>query len=411
MRLSQLLLACLCLCLLADGAVARVPGRKTHTQRKRTLKAVPKPSGYSEVKLQRLLDQGQTQAAIELLERYLKQNPSALAQRLRLAQLVQRYGDAGYALLLFDQVTERDPSRSSAYLKIAEILTELKRYSEAIAALRRGMAQTTGFARKALWLQRAILTFHYGESDDAMPMLKQLLARFPGESKAHLYLGHASYDAHRYRQAATHYEAVLRFGGYYNRAYVKTLLIQVYIRLYRQAGDRGQIEAARDYQQKYMAFLLPLTRRKPASAQGHLRLGNIYSSLGDQRRALQHYREAVALEPDYQTALNNLSWLLVTTPDLRQRKPRLAVRYAERCMELNRWRQANYVDTLAEAYFQNHQPVKALRTLNEASLIDPLSAYYRRQLTRFRSAHLGYEPGSSDRLHLRIVRPSAEIDP
>jgi tetratricopeptide (TPR) repeat protein len=70
---------------------------------------------------------------------------------------------------------------------------------------------------------------------------------------------------------------------------------------------------------------------------------------GDRDGALEAYREALRVDPNYATAHNNLAWMLAVGPD-RVRDVKQALAHATRACELSGWARPNCLDTLAAAY-------------------------------------------------------------
>lgn len=95
-------------------------------------------------------------------------------------------------------------------------------------------------------------------------------------------------------------------------------------------------------------------------------LGQLLSQQGDSAGAVQHWREALRLKPDYPELLNNLAWFLATHPDAARRDGAEAVRHGERACELTQYRQAMLVGTLAAAYAEAGRFPDAIRMAQKA---------------------------------------------
>ena len=86
---------------------------------------------------------------------------------------------------------------------------------------------------------------------------------------------------------------------------------------------------------------------EPAFALAQFRLALLCESLGDPARAAAAYRAGLAAQPDHAPALNNLAWLLLTTPALRD--PAEALRLAVRADDLAAHADPVILDTLEKA--------------------------------------------------------------
>jgi Flp pilus assembly protein TadD len=140
-------------------------------------------------------------------------------------------------------------------------------------------------------------------------------------------------------------------------------------------GDAGRLdEAIADLQKilqtdpKDTATLLQLgtleTARKPAKAveifssvltllpdewQAFRGRGDAYLNLGRQAEAVADYEKALRREPNDPGTLNNLAWVLATSPDAKLRDGRRAVRLATAAGEATGYKRAYILSTLAAA--------------------------------------------------------------
>jgi tetratricopeptide (TPR) repeat protein len=82
----------------------------------------------------------------------------------------------------------------------------------------------------------------------------------------------------------------------------------------------------------------------------HLNLADALTHLGREPEAVSHLNEALRIKPDSTEAMNNLAWLLATSPDTNVRDGKRAVALAERACTLTDFKQTIFVGTLAAAY-------------------------------------------------------------
>ncbi|MGH7191983.1 MAG: tetratricopeptide repeat protein, partial [Candidatus Saccharimonadales bacterium] len=75
-----------------------------------------------------------------------------------------------------------------------------------------------------------------------------------------------------------------------------------------------------------------------------------YLSVGEQKAALADYEAAMQLEPGDTGVLNNLAWLLATSPEENLRDGRRAIELATKAGELTHHQQAHILSTIAAAY-------------------------------------------------------------
>ncbi|MFH1953684.1 MAG: M48 family metalloprotease [Pseudomonadota bacterium] len=111
-------------------------------------------------------------------------------------------------------------------------------------------------------------------------------------------------------------------------------------------------------------------------------LAAVYQEMGKGREAMDTYERIIGLDSNRAVALNNLAWLLVTTPDERLRDPKRALDLAKRAVALKRT--PEFLDTLAEAHFANGFTEDAVKAIDEAiATAKDNIGYYKKQLKRF----------------------------
>ena len=100
-------------------------------------------------------------------------------------------------------------------------------------------------------------------------------------------------------------------------------------------------------------------------------------------QAIQEHEVALRLHLDWPLALNNLAWLYATCDDARFRMPLEAELLAQRAVYLTGWRESNYIDTLAQAYFAQGDAVAAVATERVALQVSPERRDFQQHLARY----------------------------
>jgi len=104
--------------------------------------------------------------------------------------------------------------------------------------------------------------------------------------------------------------------------------------------------------------------------------------MGEYEKAIETYERIIELDSNQAMSLNNLAWILVTAPDERLRNRGRALDLAKRAVALER--SAVFLDTLAEAYYENGFVNEAVATIKEAiSVVKENRDYYEKQLEKF----------------------------
>lgn len=117
--------------------------------------------------------------------------------------------------------------------------------------------------------------------------------------------------------------------------------------------------------------------------------------LGRLAEAVNQLNEALRLKPDSTLAMNNLAWLLATSPDASVRDGARAVRLAERACEITGYQQTILVGTLAAAYAEAGRFDDAIATAGKACTLASASGEQdllqkTRQLLELYRAHKPY---------------------
>lgn len=165
----------------------------------------------------------------------------------------------------------------------------------------------------------------------------------------HWRLGQVCAQRERWAEAESQFRAALR-----------------YLPMFAEAHDglaaayeaQGKPEAA--------AHFAAAVKIRPTAVR-HAALAAHCSQRGLTAEAIQHYRAALALQPDAPAALNNLAWELATARESSQRNGPEAVPLAERACDLTAYQEPTLVGTLAAAYAAAGRFPDAIRTGERAA--------------------------------------------
>ena len=170
----------------------------------------------------------------------------------------------------------------------------------------------------------------------------------------------------------------------------------------------------------YAAFLAEQGRREEAvkqlrellqlkpNTEARVQLATLLYQMAKFGEAVAEYRQVLAAKPNDPEALNNLAWLLATSPDSAVRDGAEAVRLAEQGCALTDYLQAQMLGTLAAAYAEAGRFTEAVTTAQKAIELaqasgDTRSATVIGQLLRlYRSGRPYHEPPPT------APRPGAE---
>ena len=173
-----------------------------------------------------------------------------------------------------------------------------------------------------------------GQVDEAVVYFRSALELKPDLAEARDNLGNAALQKGDVDEAIAQYQKALGIkpdyaGACYNLGHA---LFQ-----------KGQVDGAIAEYRKALQI-------NPNIAGVYDSLGNALLQKGEADQAIAQYQKALEIKPDAVDVLNNLAWLLATSPDGHIRDGVQAVKYAEHACELTHYEVTVAVGTLAAAY-------------------------------------------------------------
>ena len=230
------------------------------------------------------------------------------------------------------------PGLAHAHALLGEVRARQGRHEEAIAAYARALALAPGSAR---WeAEIGISELELGRVDAGAA---RLFAAARGEGQNATVLANGG-------------RALERVG----RADEALVLLREALRLRPDlAAVHGYLGAALLAKGELVlaqAELAEAVAREPGVAAWRAILADAQAAAGRPAEAARAYREALRLGARDLRVLNNLAWILATTPDPGLRDPAAAVAFAEEAVAASGGRDASVLDTLATAYAAAGRP-------------------------------------------------------
>jgi Flp pilus assembly protein TadD len=185
--------------------------------------------------------------------------------------------------------------------------------------------------------------------DEARGHLEASLALKPDNAQAHSNLGRVLCLQGKFAEADEEFQAAVRIkpkDAEIRRSYASAL------------ADQGRGEEA-------VKQLRELLQSKP-DTDARVQLATLLYQAGKRLEAVAEYRQVLAAKPDEPEALNNLAWMLATSPDSAVRDGSEAVRLAEQGCRLTHYQQAQMLGTLAAAYAEAGRLTEAVATAQKA---------------------------------------------
>lgn len=222
-----------------------------------------------------------------------------------------------------------------------------------------------------------------GDRDGAIKHFEAAIATSAAYTKAHNNLGSALAGKGDFAGAELHFREALMLNT--NHTSARMNLARALLSQRKVAEAVAVLQAAPEKDRALPALqamtgdlLLQLGRVREAVpyfeqllkadpvAELQAKIAGLRIQLNEPKAALEHFRTAVKLKPDWVEVLNNLAWTLATNPDPAVRNGAEAVGYAERACELTQRGQPVFLITLAAAYAEAGQFEQAKSTSQQA---------------------------------------------
>jgi rhomboid protease GluP len=194
--------------------------------------------------------------------------------------------------------------------------------------------------------------------------------RSPRDERPHVLMGALYLREQQYDKAIQEYSEAVRLSPGAPEAQLELGMA------YRMKGDLPKA------QQAFEAAL----GKNPTTAEGQRLLADLYADQKLFAEAVQHYKQALQIEPQNAESHNNLAWLYATCEDPKWRDPRAALEHARQAVELTQWKEAGFIDTLAEANYANGSYQEAVRIQSLALQLDPQDQELQEHMARYRKA-------------------------
>jgi tetratricopeptide (TPR) repeat protein len=298
------------------------------------------------------LERGEGEKALEDFEKLLQLNPNDLLIHQAAAQALRGLQQYDKALEHLDQVILAEPRAALAYVLRAQILEEMGKVPEAIQSL--SEAITVEPKNLGALLARARLYVIQDQFDLARQDVDQVLRLQPRLPQAILLRSLVSAAQEQFTQAIGDLLPLVRRNP-------DNLELKMQLATYYEADRRlaAAIELYTEILQADPDQWLTLRRR-----------GDAYLSQGKQQEAIQDYEAALKLRPEDSGILNNLAWVLATSPNDPLRNGQRSLELAQKACELTEYQQAHILSTLAASYAELGNFEEAIKWSSKAVELD-----------------------------------------
>ncbi len=335
-------------------------------------------------------------AAIELA-------PSDLEARLSRGALLVEQGKFALAIEDLNAVIEVDSSQASAFEARGIARLGLREANQAVDDLNRAIELSP--ESPLAHFHRARAHLFLGQLNDALADVKVALKSAPDNLAALLLRATIAHNLHQSDEALADLNRILELRP------GLPIALRTRADVWAEQGKLGEaisdLEAARVELGNDLNLLVSLgalylrVGRAEKSVEMysaalaiddqvaviHQARGDALLTLGRTDQARADYEAAIDIAPENAGALNNLAWLLATSPDDQQRNGTRALELANRAGELTEFQQPSILSTLAAAYAETGDFTKAIEWSEKAvSLAEPGSrSSLEKELESYRS--------------------------
>jgi tetratricopeptide (TPR) repeat protein len=286
--------------------------------------------------------------AIKEYEEALRLNPGDAAAHNSLGSLLAGQGRLEEAIQHFNEALRLHPDFLEAHYDLGLALASRGNYREAAAQFPEVIRLNLDHVGARQKLDQMLAA--QDKLEKATEPYREVLRSKPGDARAHGNLGRVLIDAGQLDEAIEQCTEAARLDP-------KNAEIQYHLGV--ALARKGEAEkAARQF-----GLVLEL---EPRFAAAHYGLGIIRQVQRRMPEALEHWREAARLAPEWPDPLTNLAWALATDPHPEMRDGPEAVKLATRAGGLSGTNNVRVLDTLAAAYAEAGRFAEASSTARQA---------------------------------------------
>ena len=235
------------------------------------------------------------------------------------------------AIGLFSKAIQLDTNYPNAYLARGRAYERDNQSKKALADMDQVLRLTPSVYA---YLLKGRILLKDKMVDKAIDSYSQAIRLDPLYFESYADRGHAYVVANDYNKAIADYNVALQ---------IKTNSASIYnLRAYAYLAMGRTNDAIADYN-KSIAL-------EPGDAVVFTSVGLLYAQTGNYKAGIANCEKAINIDTNFSVGYNNLAWLLSVVPNASLRNGRLAVEYAQKAGELDKWNQPYLFGTLAAAY-------------------------------------------------------------
>jgi tetratricopeptide (TPR) repeat protein len=311
--------------------------------------------GYCQVLMEKADD------GIAQIGEAIRIDPSFSYAYYYLGLALRKQGKIDEAIAGFREAIRLNPTFAPSYDELATTVWSLGQRDEAISLLRHALVKEPDDVGALIHLGNFLTDI--GKSDEGLPFLQKAIALEPKNADARIGLGNNFWSANQANAAQDQFAIALQIDPSSASA------LYAMATCLRLSGQNN--EAAKLYEQ--------LLAQNPQQTEAHFQLAMLLVVDKKTQNAIDHFREAARLKPNWFEPFNNLARVLATVPNPIASDRAEAVRLAEHAVELTGGTNAMTLDTLGVAWARTddftkaseaaHRAINAARTSGRSNLI------------------------------------------
>jgi tetratricopeptide (TPR) repeat protein len=311
----------------------------------------PENSNYGLVRAMYLRSKNKHDEALAAIAKLIEQKPDDANALILRGEVFREMGKTDEAIVAFDEATKLAPESPAPYQHRGEIYREKKEYGKAITEFTKVLELSPGDVLPLVHRAEAYLFDEKLEEAladaDAVLEKQQIVA-------AHRLRGEILAQLNRLDEAIEEMEQLTK--SVPNQPELKIQLAMYYL------INKQPREAISEYDDVLLLdpenFLALRSR------------GDAYLNIGQHAEAIADFEKALKLEPEDTTILNNLAWVLATSPEAKLRDGKKAVEYATKACELTEYKLPHILSTLAAAFAESGNFDNAIEWSEKAVAMD-----------------------------------------